>query len=70
MNLNKVAMSDDQLDQVSGGTMIPHQIQPGESLDMIVAKYKNRFTKAQLAQWNNMSENGTLEVGKTLNIYF
>lgn len=68
MNLSKTAMTDDQLDLVTGGTVIPHVILAGESLDMIAKKYN--VDKAQLAKWNNLDPNGMLRAGDKLNIYF
>ncbi len=68
MNLNKMAMNDDQLDMVTGGTVIPHIVLAGESLDMIAAKYK--IDKNQLAKWNDMDPNGILQAGQKLNIFF
>ena len=35
MEMNKVAMNDEQMDAVSGGSILPYRVQPGDSLDDI-----------------------------------
>ena len=37
--MDKVKMSDDQLDLVAGGSILPYRVQPGDSLAVIAKKY-------------------------------
>ena len=39
MAMNKVAMNDDDLNAVSGGTILRYQVQPGDTLDFICDFY-------------------------------
>ena len=39
MKMNKMAMSDEQMDTVTGGSILPYRVQPGDSLDDIARKY-------------------------------
>ena len=37
--MEKVLMNDDQLDAVSGGSILPYQVQQGDSLGAIAKKF-------------------------------
>ena len=68
MAINKEAINDDQLDAVSGGTILPYQVQPGDTLATIAAKY--HVSVEQLAKWNNIQDPGMLRAGTPLKIKF
>ncbi len=66
MAMNK--MTDDDLGLVDGGTILPYQVQPGDTLDMIAAKY--HVTTEQLMKWNNIQNAGMIMAGQALKIKF
>ena len=68
MALDKVAMNDEQLDVISGGSILPYRVQAGDSLTSIAKKYN--VTVDQLMKWNNIQDAGTLTVGQQLKIKF
>ena len=68
MEKDKINMNDEQLDQITGGTILPYRVQPGDSLDDIAKKYN--VTPAQLIKWNNLQGTSALQVGQQLKIRF
>ena len=68
MALDKMKMNDEQMDSVTGGTILPYRVQPGDSLAEIAKKY--HVTTDQLMKWNNMKDPGALAVGQQLKIKF
>ncbi len=66
MALDKVAMNDEQMDAISGGSILPYRVQPGDSLNSIAKKYN--VTVDQLIKWNNIQDPGMLTVGQQLKI--
>ena len=68
MAMDKVSMNDEQMDGVTGGSILPYRVQPGDSLDDIAKKY--HVTVDQLMKWNNIEEGGVLTVGQQLKIRF
>ncbi len=68
MSMDKVLMSDEQMDQVSGGSILPYRVQAGDSIEAIAKKYN--VTVDQLKKWNNLGDNSTLVVGQQLKIKF
>ena len=68
MSMNKVMMSDEQMDQISGGSILPYRVQAGNSIEAIAKKYN--VTVDQLKKWNNLGDTSTLAVGQQLRIKF
>ena len=68
MSMDKVAMNDDRLDSVSGGTMLPYRVQAGDSLATIAAKY--HVSVEELALWNNIKDPSMIAVGQQLRVKF
>ena len=68
MAFDKMAMNDDQMDQITGGSILPYRVQPGDSLDDIARKY--HVTVDQLMKWNNLQGTSALTVGQQLKIKF
>ena len=68
MAVNKVALNDDEMDAVSGGSILPYRVQPGDSLDDIARKY--HVTTDQLIKWNHIQNPSVLTVGQQLKIKF
>ena len=63
-----LAMNDDELDLVSGGTILPYIVQLGDSLQTIAAKY--HVTPEQLAKWNDLGNTNNVQAGQQLKIKF
>ena len=68
MEMNKVAMNDDQMNQVAGGSVLPYVVQPGDTLGAIAKKYN--VTIEQLMKWNNITNPDIIAVGQRLVIKF
>ena len=68
MAKDKVAMNDDQMDQVTGGSVLPYVVQAGDTLSAIAKKYN--VTLEQLMKWNNIKDPNILTVGQRLVIKF
>ena len=68
MAMDKIKMDDEQMDEVTGGSILPYRVQPGDSLNVIAKKYN--VTIEQLAQWNNIKDPSMLTVGQQLKIKF
>ena len=66
--MNRIAMNDDALEIVSGGTILPYVVQPGDSLQTIAAKY--HVTPEQLAKWNDLGNTNNIQAGQQLKIKF
>lgn len=63
-----VKMNDDMMEEVTGGSVLPYTVQPGDSLDRIAKKYN--VTVDQLQKWNNIKDPNFLTVGQQLKIKF
>ena len=68
MAMNKVAMNDEEMDQVTGGSILPYAVQSGDTLAKIAKKYN--VTVEQLVKWNNIQNPDVLLVGQQLVIKF
>ena len=68
MATDKIKMNDEQMDEVTGGSILPYRVQPGDSLDVIAKKYN--VTVEQLVKWNNLKNPDILTVGQQLKIKF
>ena len=68
MSMEKVAMNDEQMDQVTGGTVLPYVVQYGDTLAKIAKKYN--VTVEQLMKWNSIQNPDFLMVGQQLVIKF
>ncbi len=68
MAFDKVKMNDEQMDQVTGGSILPYRVQPEDSLATIAKKYN--VTVDQLVKWNNLQNTDVLTVGQQLKIKF
>ena len=65
---NKIVMNDDELNLVSGGTILPYVVQLGDSLQTIAAKY--HVTPEQLVDWNNLQNTNSVQAGQQLKIKY
>ncbi len=68
MSMDKINMNDEDLGQVSGGTILPYRVQPGDSLRAIADRY--HVSVDQLMKWNDIKDPNLLVVGQTLKIKF
>lgn len=68
MSMEKYALNDDQMDLVSGGSILPYRVQPGDTLGAIAKKYN--VTIEQLMKWNNIQDPNMLTIGQQLKIKF
>ena len=68
MTMNKTALSDEVLDAVGGGTILPYQVQYGDTLEKIAGIY--HVSEDDLKKWNNIQNPDVLLVGQQLVIKF
>lgn len=68
MALDKQALNDENLDQVSGGTILRYRVQPGDNLNAIAQKY--HVSVEQLMQWNKIKDPNEITVSQQLKIKF
>ena len=68
MAMDKVAMNDDTMDQVSGGSSVAYSVQPGDSLASIAKKF--HVSEDKLRDWNNLAVGQNLGVNQILKIKF
>ena len=68
MAIDKDQMNDEQMDAVTGGTIHPYRVKPGDSLAEIAKKY--HVTVDQLMRWNNLTDPAALSVGQPLKVKF
>ena len=68
MALDKQALNDETMDQVSGGTILRYRVQPGDNLNMIAQKY--HVTVEQLMQWNKIKDPNEITTSQQLKIKF
>lgn len=72
MSISKVSLSDDQMNQVTGGTEIPHYVKAGETVQSIVDEYNatkdesKKISYDDFANWNKIDKNAVLTAGSTL----
>lgn len=64
----KTIMNEDQLDEITGGTILPYRVKVGDNLADVAKKYN--VTVDQLMKWNNIEEGGVLTVGQLLKVKF
>lgn len=68
MALDKQALNDETMDQVSGGTILRYRVQPGDNLNAIAQKY--HVSVEQLMQWNKIKDPNEITVSQQLKIKF
>ena len=66
--MNKVTMNDEEMDQVTGGSILPYSVQSGDTLAKIAKKYN--VTMEQLIKWNDIKNPDMITVGQQLKIKF
>ena len=68
MAMDKIAMNDEELDQVTGGSVLHYMVQAGDTLESIAKRYKVSID--QVAKWNNITNPNYLQVGQQLKFYY
>ena len=68
MTMNKMSLNDEDLDQVSGGSVLPYTVKAGDSINSIAEA--NHCTVEQLMAWNNIKNPNMLAAGQILKIKF
>jgi LysM repeat protein len=66
--MEKTALNDEQLDNISGGSRITYMVKPGDTLESIAKTMGVSVNK--LAEWNNISDQNFLMVGQALKVKF
>lgn len=61
-------LNDEELDQVTGGTILPHVVMAGDSIASVAKKY--HVSEEQICRWNNLPGGSMLTVGQKLIIKF
>ena len=64
----KIIMNDEQMDKISGGTILPYRVEAGDSIADIAKKYN--VTLEQLMKWNDIKNPDFITVGQQLKIKF
>ena len=68
MALDKQALNDETMDQVSGGTILRYRVQPGDNLNAIAQRY--HVTVEQLMEWNKIKDPNAITTSQQLKIKF
>ena len=68
MAFDKQALNDENLDQVSGGSILRYRVQPGDNLNAIADRF--HVTVEQLMEWNKIKDPNALTTNQQLKIKF
>jgi FOG: LysM repeat len=68
MAIDRLAINDDELDQISGGSVLPFIVRKGDSLKSIADNY--HVTVEQLIKWNHIQNPDEIREGQFLRILF
>ena len=61
-------LKDNELENVTGGTMIPYLVKQGDTLDQLAKKF--RCTVDDICDWNDIKDPNVITVGQKLIIMF
>ncbi len=68
MAMEKMNLNDEQLNDVTGGTILPYKVEANDTLEKIALKY--HVSVEQLMKWNNITDPGILKAGMLLKVKF
>ena len=68
MAFDKQALNDENLDQVSGGSILRYRVQPGDNLNAIADRF--HVTVEQLMEWNKIKDPNAITTSQQLKIKF
>jgi len=66
--MDKMKMNDEMMSSVSGGTVVPYVVQPGDTLSVIAQKFN--VSVDQLMKWNGIQNPNIIAVGQKVEIKF
>ena len=66
--MEKIALNDEQLDNVSGGSRSTYMVKPGDTLESIAKRMG--VSVGKLAEWNNITDQNFLMVAQPLKVKF
>jgi len=66
--MEKTALNDEQLDNISGGSRITYTVKSGDTLEGIAKQMGVSVNK--LAEWNGITDQNFLMVGQALKVKF
>jgi LysM repeat protein len=61
-------LNDEQLKEVTGGTVIPYIVRPGDTVEALAKRFK--CTVEQICRWNNIRNPQEIKVNQKLIIRF
>lgn len=66
--MSTTKLTDDALEQVSGGTILRYLVQPGDTVQSIADRY--HVTKEQLMKWNSITNPDALQAGQQVKVLY
>ena len=64
MSENKSIINDEELNEVTGGTILPYIALPGDSLSSVAKKF--HVKEEQICRWNSIAIGSILSAGQKL----
>ena len=64
----KIILNDEQMDEITGGTILPYRVEKNDTLEKIALKY--HVSVEQLMKWNDIDDPGVLRAGMLLKVKF
>lgn len=61
-------LKDDELEKISGGSILPYLVEAGDTLAMISKKFN--CTVEELQRWNKIEDANKIDIGQKLIIKF
>ena len=68
MTNEKIIMKDEQMDEITGGTILPYRVEKNDTLEKIALKY--HVSVEQIMKWNSITDPGVLSPGMKLKIKY
>lgn len=68
MDIQKAALNNEEIEQVTGGTSLSYIIQGGDTLGKLAQKY--HCTVEELCKWNDIKNADSIAAGQKLVIKF
>ena len=68
MTSEKINLNDEQMNEVTGGTILPYRVEKNDTLEKIALKY--HVSVEQLMRWNNIEDPGVLTAGMLLKVKY
>lgn len=66
MKKEMLKMSEEDLNNVNGGTIVPYVPKQGDTIDYVAGKFG--VTVDQIAKWNGIKKDDPLVVGKSIEV--